>query len=64
VSTIRSKPPMVADELRRQADNFLELLDLQPAIQRILPGREDRNAQAQTNTNNPPQGPVSLLEDA
>jgi uncharacterized LabA/DUF88 family protein len=68
VSTIRSKPPMVADELRRQADNFLELLDLQPAIQRILPGREDRNAQAQTNTstntNNPPQGPVPLLEDA
>ncbi len=65
VSTIRSKPPMVADELRRQADNFLELLDLQPAIQRILPGREDRNAPAQANTNNnPPQGPVSLLEDA
>ena len=67
VSTIRSKPPMVADELRRQADNFLELLDLQPAIQRILPGREDRNnqAQANTNTNNtPPAGPVSLLEDA
>lgn len=69
VSTIRSKPPMVADELRRQADNFLELLDLQPAIQRILPGREDRNNQAQantnTNTNNtPPAGPVSLLEDA
>jgi uncharacterized LabA/DUF88 family protein len=65
VSTIRSKPPMVADELRRQADNFLELLDLQPSIQRILPGREDRNAPAQTNTNNnPPQGPMSLLEDA
>ncbi|MDZ3837308.1 MAG: NYN domain-containing protein [Rhodospirillales bacterium] len=65
VSTIRSKPPMVADELRRQADNFLELLDLQPSIQRILPGREDRNAPAQANTNNnPPQGPMSLLEDA
>jgi uncharacterized LabA/DUF88 family protein len=65
VSTIRSKPPMVADELRRQADNFLELLDLQPSIQRILPGREDRNAPAQTNTNNnPPQGPMPLLEDA
>src|SRR4030088_477451 len=28
VSTIRSAPPMVADELRRQADNFLELQDL------------------------------------
>ncbi len=28
VSTIRSQPPMVADELRRQADNFVELQDL------------------------------------
>ncbi len=70
VSTIRSKPPMVADELRRQADNFVELLDLQPAIQRILPGREDRNNQAQsttqsaTQTNTPPAGTVSLFEDA
>ncbi|HLY55542.1 MAG TPA: NYN domain-containing protein [Stellaceae bacterium] len=35
VSTIRSAPPMVADELRRQADTFLELLDLAPEIQRI-----------------------------
>ena len=25
VSTVRSQPPMVADELRRQADNFIEL---------------------------------------
>ncbi|MGZ9034105.1 MAG: hypothetical protein ACXW25_06795, partial [Rhodospirillales bacterium] len=63
VSTIRSKPPMVADELRRQADNFVELLDLQPSIQRILPGREDRNNQAQQN-NTPPAGTVSLFEDA
>ncbi len=28
VSTIRSQPPMVADELRRQADHFIELTDL------------------------------------
>ena len=34
VSTIRSQPPMVADELRRQADHFLELQDLAPAIAR------------------------------
>jgi uncharacterized LabA/DUF88 family protein len=43
VSTVRSQPPMVADELRRQADNFLELQDLQPSIQRSLPTREDRS---------------------
>ena len=34
VSTIKAQPPMVADELRRQADNFIELMDLAPHIQR------------------------------
>lgn len=34
VSTIRTSPPMIADELRRQADTFLELNDLQPVIAR------------------------------
>jgi uncharacterized LabA/DUF88 family protein len=34
VSTVRSQPPMVADELRRQADTFLELLDLEQVIGR------------------------------
>jgi uncharacterized LabA/DUF88 family protein len=28
VSTVRSTPPMIADELRRQADQFLELADI------------------------------------
>lgn len=34
VSTLRSQPPMVADELRRQADVFIDLLDLKPSIMR------------------------------
>jgi uncharacterized LabA/DUF88 family protein len=34
VSTMRSNPPMVADELRRQADNFIELADLANLIAR------------------------------
>ncbi len=34
VSTIRSNPPMIADELRRQADNFIELDDLAGRIAR------------------------------
>ena len=34
VSAARSQPPMVADDLRRQADNFLDLLDLAPYISR------------------------------
>lgn len=36
VSTISTKPPMVADELRRQADVFVDLLELQPRISREL----------------------------
>ncbi|NWH08584.1 MAG: NYN domain-containing protein [Alphaproteobacteria bacterium] len=34
VSTIRSSPPMVSDDLRRQADMFIELDDLRPFIAR------------------------------
>ena len=34
VSTFRSSPPMVADELRRQADTFVELSDLASKIAR------------------------------
>ena len=39
VSTIRSQPPMIADELRRQADTFIELDELRDVIGR--PPRED-----------------------
>lgn len=42
VSTVRSQPPMVADELRRQADTFLELLELEPQIARAALHRDDR----------------------
>jgi uncharacterized LabA/DUF88 family protein len=38
VSTIRSQPPMISDELRRQVDNFIELEDLRDVIGR--PPRE------------------------
>jgi len=34
VSTVKSSPPMVADELRRQADHFLDLDLMIPSIER------------------------------
>tara|TARA_B100002051_G_scaffold275387_1_gene319140 strand:- start:3432 stop:4061 length:630 start_codon:yes stop_codon:yes gene_type:complete len=40
VSTIRSQPPMIADELRRQVDNFIELDDLRASIARALGNRD------------------------
>ncbi len=45
VSTIRTSPPMAADEIRRQADEFLDLLDIAPEIERRMPdqgGRAER----------------------
>ena len=41
VSTVRSNPPMVADELRRQCDTFMELQDLAPSIMRAHVHRDD-----------------------
>ena len=34
VSTVKSQPPMVSDDLRRQADNFVDLQDLADLIGR------------------------------
>src|SRR6185436_14736855 len=42
VSTIKSAPPMVADELRRQADDFVELAELAPLIARAPSERTQR----------------------
>jgi uncharacterized LabA/DUF88 family protein len=53
VSTIRSQPPMIADELRRQCDNFIELDELRDVI-----GRPTREAPRE------PGAPVSDPEMA
>ena len=45
VSSLQTQPAMVADELRRQADNFIELADLAPVIAR------DPEARAQSAAN-------------
>jgi uncharacterized LabA/DUF88 family protein len=37
VSSIKTQPAMVSDELRRQADNFVDLADLQHSIARAVP---------------------------
>ena len=34
ISTLQTQPPMVADELRRQADQFIDLADLEFAVSR------------------------------
>lgn len=44
VSTIRTQPPMVADELRRQADFFLDLSELQGRVAREYQARHDEGS--------------------
>ncbi|MBM84671.1 MAG: NYN domain-containing protein [Rhodospirillaceae bacterium] len=43
VSTVRSTPPMAADELRRQADVFIELQDLADSIARAHSDRPSKS---------------------
>jgi uncharacterized LabA/DUF88 family protein len=52
VSTISTQPPMVADELRRQADIFTDIVELQPKI-----GRDpaERAAREQREPRHTPQ---------
>jgi uncharacterized LabA/DUF88 family protein len=42
ISTIKSSPPMIADELRRQADSFVELTEIQEYISRPVSQRNTR----------------------
>ena len=56
VSTIRSQPPMVADELRRQADTFVELQDLAPQIMRA----HHREPQAARDVSAAPGAPAPM----
>ncbi len=43
VSTLRSHPAMIADELRRQADIFVDLADLRDEVTRVHSEQQPRN---------------------
>ena len=45
ISTVKSSPPMASDELRRQADSFIDLADLEKVIGRTGgPARKPKSA--------------------
>jgi uncharacterized LabA/DUF88 family protein len=50
VSTISTQPPMVADELRRQADVFQDIVELQPKIGRDPSERAPREPREPRHT--------------
>lgn len=55
VSTLQTQPPMVADELRRQADQFIDLVDLEPMICRDQPGGRSPRDSRGDNFNSGPR---------
>lgn len=50
VSTLSTQPPMVADELRRQADVFIDLVELKPRV-----GRDPADRPGSREMRQPPQ---------
>lgn len=54
VSTLSTQPPMIADELRRQADHFVDIVSLRDKIGRDAPDRGGRHAEPE---------PDSVFED-
>jgi len=58
VSTVRSQPPMVADELRRQADVFVELSDLTPDIARQHAPKAPGATPSATSSSPAPEAPA------
>jgi uncharacterized LabA/DUF88 family protein len=55
VSTISTQPPMVADELRRQADVFQDIVELQPKIGRDPAERTPREPREPREPRHTPQ---------
>src|SRR5437764_8857694 len=63
VSTLTTRPPMIADELRRQTDQFIDLADLKEEIGRDPAERELRQRE-RPPTNHQQQTPGSFEEFA
>jgi hypothetical protein len=59
ISTIASQPPMIADELRRQADVFTDLIQLQSKL-----GRDPSERPAPREPREPRQHTPQFLQRA
>ena len=46
ISTTQTSPPMIADELRRQADQFVDLLDIQDLVCRVARDTEEQRTES------------------
>jgi uncharacterized LabA/DUF88 family protein len=52
VSTLSTQPPMIADDLRRQADHFIDLVSLRAEIGREISERPVRQAPTTSDDDN------------
>jgi uncharacterized LabA/DUF88 family protein len=59
VSTLTSQPPMVADELRRQADAFVDLAELKPKLGRDPSERPGPREMRQQSPQFPSRGTIN-----
>ncbi len=64
VSTVKSSPPMAADELRRQADHFIELMDLGEEIARKHSHQNHPSQQADADHDDHPEGDYDDEDEA
>ncbi|MGX1099044.1 LabA-like NYN domain-containing protein [Amorphus sp. MBR-141] len=60
VSTLQTQPPMIADDLRRQADHFIDLVTLEAKIGRDPAERSARAADRSDRQNREPAGQDDL----
>ena len=56
VSTVTTQPPMVSDDLRRQADEFVDLVNMQARIGRDIAERGPRDYQGAQASRGEPRG--------
>jgi uncharacterized LabA/DUF88 family protein len=62
ISTLQSTPPMIADELRRQADQFIDLAALEPIIARD-PASRPAGGRGTRGPSPPNDGPAAFHDD-
>lgn len=62
VSTLVTAPPMVADELRRQADQFIDLADLQAEVGRDPNERPHRDMRKRSEQDDEAMEPDDFIE--
>src|SRR5580700_5275419 len=62
VSPVATQPPMVADELRRQADEFVDIVELQPKIGRDPAERAPREPREMREPREPRQHTPQFLQ--